>query len=136
MMRLQDRWGPVALGIIDYHGGFNYSYLPVLAWLEKEVPPAAWALLDPIAELLQNGYGEYDGELKGIYAAVAAAYPWAASSGLFTLPKVLMDVGSCVVYVKIDASISRPRSDAAADHAANVLRVRDDVHVDLCERSE
>lgn len=86
----EDRWGPVGLGIIAFHGGFNETYLPVLEWLDKEVPPAAWALIDPVMDILQQGYGVYDKELKGFFAAIAAAYPWAAASGLFTLPKLVM----------------------------------------------
>ena len=76
------------MDIINFHGGFNSTYLPVLTWLEEEVPAAAWDLIDPVMDALQNTFGEYDAEVKGFFAAIAKAYPWAASSGLFTLPKV------------------------------------------------
>ena len=84
----QNRWGPVALDIVNFHGGFNFTYLPVLEWLEKEVPASAWELINPVMDVLQYTFGEYDAEVKGFYAALATAYPWAANSGLISLPKV------------------------------------------------
>lgn len=86
----EDRWGQVGLGIIDYHGGFNNTFLPALEWLDSQVPASAWEKLDPLMDALQVAYGEYDAELKGFFATVATAYPWTNSSGLFTLPKVWM----------------------------------------------
>lgn len=38
--------------MIDFHGGFNYTYLPVLTWLNTEVPESAWLLIDPIMDVL------------------------------------------------------------------------------------
>lgn len=86
---MQDRWGHVGLGIINYHGGFNSTYLPVLEWLDNKIPASAWNLLDPLMNALQAAYGDYDAEMRGFYSAVIAAYPWANSSGIFTFDKVL-----------------------------------------------
>lgn len=70
--------------------------------------------------------GEYDAELKGFYATVAKAYPWAAESGLFALPKVCE--GSAVRgSFCVDACV--PSSRCAADYAPNVVRIRDPVHI-------
>ena len=85
---VQDRWGHVGLGIINYHGGFNATYLPVLNWLDNKIPPSAWDKLDPLMNALQAAYGDYDAEMRGFFSAVIAEYPWANTSGIFTFDKV------------------------------------------------
>jgi hypothetical protein len=86
----QARWVSVATGIMTYHGGFNTSFAPVLEWLDTQVPTTAWIYLDPLMDALQSAYGEYDAELQGLYEAVVGQYPWVNTSGLFTLPKLIM----------------------------------------------
>ena len=108
---VQDRWGHVGLGIINYHGGFNATYLPVLDWLDNKVPPSAWDKLDPLMNALQAAYGEYDTEMRGFFSAVIAEYPWANSSGIFTFDKVgCSDTPGVSRATGIAASLLLPRS--------------------------
>lgn len=82
------------------------------------MPANAWLLIDPLMDILQKAYGEYDAELKGFYATVAKAYPWAVESGLFTLPKVGSQRVVCACNILYESRLLIPR---AAHHAANVL---------------